>query len=57
MISDVTRVAELVGDITRGDESLARSQREDLVADDGLQFAGDYKQCFILARVRMTWIV
>src|SRR4030095_6883943 len=54
MISDVTRVAESVGDIARGDESLARFQPEDLLADNGFQFAGDYKQCFILARVRMA---
>src|SRR6516164_7021605 len=54
MISDTAGVTELVRDIARGHESLARSQSEDLVSDDGLQFAGEDKICLILARMCMT---
>src|SRR5215469_5134 len=54
MISDIAGVPELVRYITRGHESLARPQCEDLVSYGSLQFAGEDKIRLILTRMCMT---
>src|SRR6266481_3304813 len=51
MISNAAGIMELVRYITRGYESLARPQSEDLISDGGLQFAGVDEICLILTRM------
>ena len=54
MILDVARITQLVGDVARGDESIAFPKNKDLVSDDDLQFSGKDILHLILTRMRMT---
>src|SRR5262249_35121904 len=54
VIRNVAGITELVRDIAGGYESFTSPQSEDLLCDDGFQFAGEHKQRFILERMCMT---
>src|SRR5262249_57998846 len=51
--SNLAGIGQLVRYITRGDESFASPQCEDLLSYSGFQFAGKDKKRFVLARVYM----
>ena len=54
VILGVARITQLVGDVARGDESIAFPKNKDLVSDDDLQFSGEDIVGLILTRMRMT---
>ena len=53
VVLDVAGIAQLVRDVARRHEAIARPEDEDLVSDGDLQLSGQDKIRFILARVRM----
>ena len=54
VILDLARITQLVGDVARGDESIAFPKNKYLVSDDDLQFSEEDIVGLILTRMRMT---
>ncbi len=54
VILGVATITQLVGDVARGDESIAFPKNKDLVSDDDLQLSGEDMVHLILTRMRMT---
>jgi hypothetical protein len=54
VIFGAARIAQLVGNVTRGHEAIACLEHKDLISDDDLQLSGGYIVRFIFTRVRVA---
>ena len=54
MVLGVAGIAQLVGDVARGDERIAGPENEDLVCDDHLELSGEDIVRLVLTRMRMS---
>jgi hypothetical protein len=53
VILDVARITYLMGDVSRGHESVARTENKDLLSDGDLEYSGEDNVRFVLTRMRM----